>query len=77
MKSVSHLVSLEERQAEQIFHGCRRQRLVLLDRQRWKAVPRLRCDDNAGTTAFDHISERFEDQCGTVHINPEMVVTDA
>jgi hypothetical protein len=65
------VVRLEERQAEQVFHGCCRQRFVLLDRQRWKPVPRLRCDDNARTAVFDYTAKHFEHQCGAVKINPE------
>jgi hypothetical protein len=39
VQRVHHLVGLEERKVEQLLHGRRRQRVVLLDGERRQTVP--------------------------------------
>ena len=60
MKRAGHLIGLKEGKIEQLFHGCRSQRLVLFGRERRKTVPRLRCDDDRLAATCDDFAELFQ-----------------
>jgi hypothetical protein len=65
------LVGLKEGKIEQIFHGCRGQRLILFKGERGKAMPGLRCDDDARTTPGNDIAELFQHERRAIQIDFE------
>jgi hypothetical protein len=71
VERVLHVVRLKKRERQQPIGGRRRERLVLLGRQRAQAMPGLRRDDDAGASATDDLPELFEHHRGTVQVDLE------
>jgi hypothetical protein len=69
VRRVRDLIGLQEVKAEQLLHGRRGQRSVLLDGQRRQAVPRLRRDHDARPGRCDDVAEFLEHQRCAVQVD--------
>jgi hypothetical protein len=71
MERVRHFVELKEWKLEQLLYGGYSQRFVLLDGERRKPMPGLRCDHDASSPASDHVAKLFQHERRAVHIHFE------
>jgi hypothetical protein len=58
------LICLKERKAKQLLNRCHGQCFILFNRQGTEAMAGLRCDDDARTTADNHVTERLQPVLG-------------